>query len=70
MITKNLSTLKINKLTQGQYDRELAAGNIKEDELYLTPDEAVKQTPIIYSTTDLVAGVSELAEGTIYIVYE
>ena len=37
MITTNLPTLKINKLTQEQYDRELAAGNINENELYLTP---------------------------------
>lgn len=38
MITENLSTLKIHKLTQEQYDRELAAGNIDETALYLTPD--------------------------------
>ena len=36
MIVTNLPTLKINKLTKEQYDRELAAGNIKTDELYLT----------------------------------
>lgn len=41
MITENLSTLKINKLTQEQYDRELAAGNIDETALYLTPDEEI-----------------------------
>lgn len=40
MITRNISALKIHKLTQAQYDRELAAGNIDEDALYLTPDEA------------------------------
>lgn len=40
MITENLSTLKIHKLTQAQYDRELAAGNLDEYALYLTPDEA------------------------------
>lgn len=39
MITDNLSTLKINKLTQAQYDRELAAGRIDENALYLTPSE-------------------------------
>ena len=38
MITNNLSTLKINKLTQGQYDRVLNAGDVNSDELYLTPD--------------------------------
>lgn len=39
MITrKDLSTLKIHKLSQKQYDRELAEGRIEEDALYLTPD--------------------------------
>lgn len=41
MIIENLSTLKIHKLTQEQYDRELAAGNIDENALYLTPDEGI-----------------------------
>ena len=39
MITENLSTLKIHKLTQEQYERELAAGRIDENALYLTPNE-------------------------------
>lgn len=39
MIVENVSTLKIHKLTQEQYDRELADGNIDENALYLTPDE-------------------------------
>lgn len=39
MNTENLSTLKIHKLTQEQYDRELAAGNIDENAIYLTPDK-------------------------------
>ena len=38
MRTENLSTLKIHKLSQAQYERELAAGNIDENALYLTPD--------------------------------
>ena len=41
MNTENLSTLKIHKLTQDQYDRELAAGRIDPNALYLTPDEEV-----------------------------
>lgn len=41
MIIENLSTLKIHKLTQSQYDRELVAGNIDENALYLTPDDGV-----------------------------
>lgn len=44
MITNNVSTLKINKLTQAQYDRELAAGRIDENALYLTPDEEIDLT--------------------------
>lgn len=39
MITENLSTLKIHKLTQAQYDRELEAGRVDENALYLTPEE-------------------------------
>lgn len=39
MITENLSTLKIHKLTKEQYDREFEAGRIDENALYLTPDE-------------------------------
>lgn len=39
MITENLSTLKIHKLTQSQYERELATGNIDKNALYLTPEE-------------------------------
>lgn len=41
MKTENLSTLKIHKLTQEQYDRELAAGRIDENAIYLTPDEEI-----------------------------
>lgn len=41
MIIENVPTLKIHKLTQAQYDRELAAGNLDENALYLTPDENV-----------------------------
>ena len=40
MTTENLSTLKIHRLTQDQYNRELASGNIDENALYLTPDES------------------------------
>ena len=39
MITENLSTLKIHKLTQEQYNRALAAGNIDNNAIYLTPDD-------------------------------
>ena len=39
MKTENLSTLKIHQLSQKQYDRELAAGRIDENAIYLTPYE-------------------------------
>lgn len=42
MNIENLQILTIHKLTQAQYDRELAAGNIKENEIYLTPDENIE----------------------------
>ena len=41
MITENLSTLKIYKLTQEQYDKRVEEGSIDENALYLTPDEAI-----------------------------
>lgn len=34
----DLSTLNIHKMSQEQYDREKAAGNINENEIYLTPE--------------------------------
>lgn len=52
MKTENISTLKIHKLTQAQYDRELAAGNIDENALYLTPNEAIDLSG--YATTEQV----------------
>ena len=39
MITENLPTLVIHKLTKEQYERELAAGRLDENAIYLTPDE-------------------------------
>jgi hypothetical protein len=39
LIAENLSTLKIHKLTQAQYDKAKEAGNIDKNALYLTPDE-------------------------------
>lgn len=50
MKTENLFTLKIHKLSQEQYDRELAAGRIDENALYLTPDEEVDLST--YATID------------------
>ena len=68
MVTTNLSTLKIHKLSKSQYERELAKGTLEENALYLTPDES--STPITYGTDGLTAGSSYLASGTVYYQYE
>lgn len=39
MKTENISTLKINKLTQEQYDTALADGVVEDKAVYLVPDE-------------------------------
>lgn len=39
MKTENLQALKINKLSQKQFEREAAAGNLSVTEWYLTPEE-------------------------------
>ena len=52
MITENLSSLKIHKLTQKQYEKALEDGKINENELYLTPDEKIDLE--IYATKDYV----------------
>lgn len=38
MKAENVSTLKINKLTKTQYDREYENGNVEENALYLIPE--------------------------------
>lgn len=41
MITENLHSLKIHDLTQEQYERELNAGHVDRNAIYLTPDEEI-----------------------------
>jgi hypothetical protein len=57
MITQNVSTLQIHRLTQEQYDRELAAGRIDENAIYLTPDEEVDLSG--YATQEYVNAATE-----------
>lgn len=64
MITENLSTLKIHKLTQTQYDTALATGNIDETALYLTPDEVIYNKVLCDSGN---VGVSVFTDGTVEI---
>lgn len=57
MITENLSTLAIHKLTQAQYERELEAGRIDKNALYLTPDEGVDLSA--YATIEQLNGKAD-----------
>lgn len=52
MITTDLTTLKINKLTKAQYETALAAGTINENELYMTPESGVESGLPIVSSSD------------------
>lgn len=40
-VSEILSTLKIHKLTQEEYEQEIENGTIEENALYLTPDEEI-----------------------------
>lgn len=61
MKTTNVPTLKIHKLTQEQYDRELANGNIDENAIYLTPDEEIDLSP--YATIEQLNGKANTSHG-------
>ena len=77
MKTEFLSSLKIHKLTQEQYDRELSAGTIDETALYLTPEEDIDLTPYAklsdldlkaaieheHDAAEITSGVLPLAQG-------
>ena len=52
MKTTDISTLKINKLTQEQYDAAVVAGTINENELYMTPDNNELDTHQFLRVTD------------------
>ena len=47
---EDISTLKIHKLTQEQYDEQLANGTIDENAIYLTPNEEVDLS--VYATVE------------------
>ena len=59
MITENLSTLKIHKLTQEQYNREAANGNLDDNAIYLTPDEEIDLTS--YATKEELDGKANIS---------
>ena len=57
MITENLTTLKINQLTQAQYEAALAAGTVNENELYATPDDNELDTTTFLRVSDVGSAV-------------
>ena len=62
MITENLSALKIHKLSQEQYDREVESNNIDETALYLTPYEEIDLSE--YATKEAVYEFGQNIEQT------
>lgn len=66
MLIENLSTLKIHKLTQAQYERELINGNIDENALYLTPDEEHDLSQ--YVTTEQLNELEEKIDNNFVVV--
>ena len=61
MNTENLSTLKIHKLTQAQYNRELANGTLEANAIYLTPDEEIDLSG--YATKNDLNGLASTLDG-------
>ena len=57
MIIENLTTLKINQLTQAQYEAAIAAGTINENELYATPDDNELDTTTFLRVSDVGSAV-------------
>lgn len=67
MQTENLSTLKIHKLSQEQYEREVNNGTIDAQAIYLTPDsnDSASFDDYVFITTaeiDAICSASVIAE--------
>lgn len=58
--TTNLSTLKINYLSQSQYDTALANNQINADELYFTPDSSGNIT-----ATDVIVPIKNVSATSV-----
>jgi hypothetical protein len=52
LITENVSTLKIHKLSQVQYERELEAGRLEATAIYLTPETDLTQYATVVDLAD------------------
>ena len=68
MNIKNLQTLKINTMSQKQYDREYAAGRTHDDEIYLTPAESIDLTEYAKNEQLNTHNTSELAHTDIRVL--
>jgi hypothetical protein len=69
--TTNLDTLKINYLTQAQYDEALGNNNINENEIYITPASKPTYTAAevgaLPDTTVIPTKVSDLTNDAGYL---
>ena len=70
MVTENLSTLKIHKLTKAQYEREKNKGALDENALYLTPDDdIVKNTMPVIDLTEMGLGTVGIGDSVYVLPY-
>lgn len=53
MVVQNLNTLRIHEMTQAQYDREYAAGNIEANSIYLIKDGGGTNGKDVYSKAEI-----------------
>lgn len=56
--TTNLNTLKINYLTEAQYDAEVQGGTVDENALYMTPDSGGSSWTDVTSQITLTEGAN------------
>ena len=68
LITEKVSTLKINKLSKAQYEREYEAGRIDTTALYLTPDETPELIKMTREEYDNALATGTLDESAVYLI--
>ena len=68
MITEKVSTLKINKLSRAQYEREYLAGRLENTALYLTPDESPEIIQMTKEEYNAAVSAGTIKSDAVYIV--
>ena len=64
-VVENIGTLKINLLSQEDYDAEVQAGTVEPNELYLTPSSGSGVSDVEVNGTSVVSGgVAEVTVPT------